>query len=181
MVVVSIGINTKNAFAQNDQWLNWEDPDKEFSLQYPSDWTVRPRENRFEEQDISFYIDGDFTTLTNLTTLGIDVYNTTSTDLKELMEQAVESASTNPNNILINTKLFEGPEYVKYTVSGKPAASVIWLHDNHDNPLSGQAVYLFIASIVGDKFVRINYNSYDKQFDKYLPEVEKVVQSIKVK
>ena len=71
--------------------------------------------------------------------------------------------------------------HVKYTVSEKPAGSAIWVYDDPDNPSKDRAVCQAILSIVGDKFVRIGYESPSEQFDKYLPEVERLIQSIYVK
>lgn len=181
VVYVALGVNTELVFAQNDKWLNWDDPDKQFTLQYPSDWTISPRENRFGEYDIGFYIGGDFAKLTNLTTLTIDVSNVSSSaDLKETMKATVEDAITNPNNALKKIRLFEGPEFTKYSISGKPAGSATWVYDA-DYPSDGRNAYQLIGSIVNDKLIQINYNSPTEYFDSYLPEIEKVIQSIKVK
>jgi hypothetical protein len=174
-VVISISlififlVNIPSAFAQKDQWLNWNDPDNQFTLQYPSNWTITPRDNRFEEEDVLFHIDG------NSTTLDINVYNTSDTDIRVPMERSVEAnkAESPP----FKPKLFEGIDYVKYTVSGKPAGSAVWINDV---PFLGKIVWQNIASIVGDKFVGILYTSPATEFDKYLPVVEKVIQSIKV-
>jgi hypothetical protein len=186
LVVVVVGIDTNNAFAQNATWLNWEDPDKQFSLQYPSDWPIRPRENRFEDQDVTLYAGGDLAAATNMTTLSINVINVPlstdpSRDLKETMKATVESTTNDLNNIATDMKLFEGPEFDKYAVSGKPAGSAIWVINNPKDLTIDRAVLQFIGSIVGDKFVGIYYNSPDKQFDNYLPQIQKVIQSIKVK
>jgi hypothetical protein len=171
-VSLSIGLLLINfAHGQEVQWLNWEDPDKQFSLQYPSNWTLIPRENRFDEQDVSFNIVGNSTMLT------INVYNTTSTDLVEIMDRAAET--NNLPESALKSKLFEGPDYVSYTVSGEPAGSIIWTNNNV--PFMGKLVWQNIASIVGDKFVGIIYASGAPDFDKYSPQVEKVIQSIKVK
>lgn len=66
-ISLTLGLVT---IAYGQEWSTWVDPDKQFNLQYPSNWTVTPRENRFEDQDVLFNIDENSTILT------INVYNT---------------------------------------------------------------------------------------------------------
>jgi predicted membrane channel-forming protein YqfA (hemolysin III family) len=40
---------------------------------------------------------------------------------------------------------------------------------------------LSVSSIVGDKFVAIMYSSSPEDFDKYLPIVNRIIQSVKIK
>ena len=63
------------AYGQENEWSEWVDPDNQFNLRYPSDplllkgWVAISREDRFEDQDVIFAIDG------NGSNLRINVYN----------------------------------------------------------------------------------------------------------
>lgn len=163
-----MGYFGNNVYGQTGSWLKWEDPDKQFSFQYPSYWTPIPRENRFEDQDVQFKIG-------NMTTLSINVYNTSDTDVHAILDRAIDANKM--NTALIKPKLFEGPDYYTYTVSGKPAGSVTWVSEI---PFLGQTVFQNIVSVVGDKFVGIEYISPANDFDNNLSTVEKIIQSIVV-
>ena len=39
---------------QSQQFLTWNDPQGDFSMEYPSDWTVKEKENRFDPIDVTF-------------------------------------------------------------------------------------------------------------------------------
>lgn len=175
MLLLIIATNTTYASAQEDQWSEWVDPDNQFSFLYPSEWTAIPRENRFEGYDVQFVIDR------NGSNLNIDVYNTTATatDLGAIMDRSVEVNGNKTAILSGSPRLFAGPDYTTYTVSGKPADTVMWVLDNPF--FSGDVVVQNIASIVEDKFVAINYFASTGNFDKYLPIVERVIQSIKIK
>jgi hypothetical protein len=37
---------------QSQEFLTWNEPQGGFSIEYPSDWTVKEKENRFDEIDV---------------------------------------------------------------------------------------------------------------------------------
>ena len=55
MLQVGNGAEPLNGLSQNTSQLTWElykDPENEFSMQYPSSWTLEPAENRFSDVDV---------------------------------------------------------------------------------------------------------------------------------
>jgi len=166
---VSIGTITEYAFGQ-EGWTTWVDPENQFTLQHPIPWYFNARADRFQDQDLYFYIDG------NLTRLSIDVRNTTSTDLGGAMERLIRNYQMIPGPI--QARLFAGPDYVSYTINGKPVGSTIWTYDTTD---VGRLVTQDFISIVNGKSVYISYTSPERVFDLYLPDVLKIIQSIKIK
>jgi hypothetical protein len=179
-IAIVVFITMQFTHGQGDGWSEWVDPDNHFNLQYPSDpqlskgWFAIPRENKSEDQDVIFAIDR------NGSNFRIDVYNTTSpaADLGTIMNRSAEGNTNNPKILSGTSKLFAGPDYTSFTVSGKRAGSVIWVSQD---PFNDKTVELHIVSIVGDKYVYIIYVSSPENFDKHLPIVKRVIQSIKIK
>jgi hypothetical protein len=57
-VLLSVGtLLTLPIYAQQPQsqeFLTWNQPQGDFSIEYPSDWTVEEKVNRFDETDVTF-------------------------------------------------------------------------------------------------------------------------------
>ncbi len=145
----------------------------EFSFQYPSNWDIKDRENRFTTIDaISDFatgwmtFEGDFDDDDNM-----DVTGLSDSQLLDGMKSNVE--------INRGGSVFESGTD-KYFVNNQTAPYVIGtFSEKNILGYSGEFALMVVAVKTNDGVVLVQYSAQQDNFDKSLPKVEKVIQSIK--
>jgi len=183
IIISSISYN--NIYAQDQskesiQWKTYTDPQSKFSIDYPSDWLVEPKQNRFDPVDVKF-IKKETVTLNdensveqNAAMFGI-TYGTnldmSNIDLKAFVEELSKRNQFTYNNY----REIEG-DIDKYKMDTNPCAGFIAAHTNG---LQEQGQLQLICFPDG-KLFSVLYMTDQKYFDKYLPIAEKMIDSINI-
>lgn len=145
--------------------------DNEFSFQYPSNWKLQERENRFSTTDAGLNYGDSVVQMRfeggNISDLG----SPTDDDLLTKLKSFVEKKD--------NGKVFESG-LDKNAINNRTAPYVIGTYQTQ--PLLGtplNMVGLATAVHVNDnELVVVQYVAEENDFDKYLPKVKQVIKSI---
>ena len=173
---------------QNASQLTWEqfkDPENEFSMQYPSSWTLEPAENSFSNVDVEIVNGYDATS-----GLVQVLYYFTSEDISSMMKQYDVDQSQLEEKIDIWFPQFvtglshefdmfnqtDGPQYEKYKIDGHKAGSIIFSAEMSGQPLAGWVT----ATLIGNKIFVFQYGADQNTFDTNLPMAEHMLYSIKI-
>jgi hypothetical protein len=150
-----------------DDWKNYTVEGK-FSFNYPSDWNVTGKENRFDPYDakvsngsvsVTFDLDEDDPGYSN----------------DDFILQSLETAS---NNSFDNLEIFEkGTD--KYIINNQTAPYIIATFDEDRPFLPRNAALMFVFVKFGDNWIEVYYTSEKNDFDKYLATAEKIMKSIR--
>jgi hypothetical protein len=152
----------------------FKDPQGKFYLQYPSDWTAKGKENRFSPADLMIIKPTPPGVIVTITP-----HNQSNPllDLKVAVDEIVELAEI--SNAFPQFSLFQAPEFTKYKINGQPTGSFIYTWQNADPELDMATSSLTTKTKLGNLF-SIDYSTTQDDFDKYLPNVEKIISSIKM-
>ena len=158
------------AFAEKE-WTTYEDPDGKFSLEYPKEWFVIPRQSLFDLYDIQIYDKNPI--LDDEITVAVSYKTDISTDGKEA-DQFVELFSqmqmkNDPSHRIVKNNVNT------YDIDGNEASGYIFEQKKLDDTLLGG---LFIVSFPNDNLFSINYVALQNIFEEHLPTVEKIIESI---
>jgi hypothetical protein len=167
---------------QSEAFSTWNDPQGDFSIEYPSDWTVKEKENRFDPTDVTF------TSPASVTNgfVAVDYEDTMIEEYDRLIEAGVDESMIwerifdgyiegfSPS--IANFREVEDRDFSKYTVNGETAASVVFAGEIIGQEIAG----LLVVSIVDDRIFNLSYGASQTEFDKVLPTVEHMISSIKV-
>lgn len=182
------GAETLNSLPQNTSQLTWElfkDPENEFSMQYPSSWTLEPAENTFSNVDVEIVNGYDATN-----GLVQVLYYFTSEDISSMMKQYDVDQRELEQKINIWFPQFvsglsgefdgfnqtEGAQYEKYMIDGHKAGSIIFSAEMSGQPLAGWVT----ATLIGNKIFVFQYGADQNTFDTNLPIAEHMLNSIKI-
>lgn len=188
MLQVGNGAEPLNGLSQNTSQLTWElykDPENEFSMQYPSSWTLEPAENRFSDVDVEIVNGYDATN-----GLVQVLYYFTSEDISGMMKQyGVDQAELEkkidiwfPQFVSGLSGEFDrfnqtgGAQYEKYTIDGHKAGSVVFSAEMSGQPLAGWVT----ATLIGNKIFVFQYGADQNTFATNLPIAEHMLNSIKI-
>ena len=163
------------------QWKTYTDPEGKFNINYPADWKIDEIEKTtFDKRDVGFIkketvdLSGGTSVEQNAAVFGIS-YNTDS-DMEDVdLEEFVQELSSRNQFNYDNYREIEGG-IDTYKISGNPAVGIIFANSNGFQE-QGQ---LNVISFPDDNLFNINYVADQKNFDKYLPIAEKMIQSIKI-
>ncbi len=170
---ILLSIQLFPSIAQELEFSVYEDPRSRFTVEYPSEWLVRPAETRFEEIDVAF------------TAQPSDLQNYTSVDIR-IQEDVGEGDPETVANYLIDNypsgvpdfNLQEGADCSKYTISDEQACSFIFSRTGQFLP-SEYAVMQVVSLIDGNSYV-IDYATSFENFDLALPIAEKMIGSFRL-
>jgi len=188
MLQVGNGAEPLNGLSQNTSQLTWElykDPENEFSMQYPSSWTLEPAENRFSDVDVEIVNGYDATN-----GLVQVLYYFTSEDISGMMKQyGVDQAELEkkidiwfPQFVSGLSGEFDrfnqtgGAQYEKYTIDGHKAGSVVFSAEMSGQPLAGWVT----ATLIGNKIFVFQDGADQNTFATNLPIAEHMLNSIKI-
>jgi hypothetical protein len=172
----NINNSTKNETGATDSaatdWLTFSN-DK-FVLKYPDDWNVEKKLSKFHVLDFKLiknnpfsFIGISFSSLTNPEEF------TNKIILDEAEKFGMDASSSG----------FEVYEVIdkdlnKYTIDGNPSSFHIVKYKYEDNGLEGKIMEIF--SLIDKRLFTLTYQATVENFDKDLPVVEKIIDSIKI-
>jgi hypothetical protein len=174
LTILSIGIILSISYANGQknetntiEWKTYTDPEGKFTVKYPYDWNIEPRENRFDTKDVEFsIIDGG-----NSVHLGIVTTETPEgLDIEDGEETISQRTATRDN-----FRSIEPWECEKYVISNEKACSLVFTTGLSPFDFAEMDVY----TIDGTTSYTIVYKTMPDLFDKYLPTAEQIIQSIK--
>lgn len=171
-----------NIYAQIAEWKTYTDPDKGFTIDYPSDWKVQPNENRFETGDVDF-IKKETTILSDGTLIEENTVIVGIIFGRDLGMDAIDpkdfaNALSDRNKFTFNKYREIEKNIDRYTIDGKPLYGFIAAHYDSTG-LSEQAQLQLVSFPEGNLFGFL-YMTGVEEFEKYLPIVEKMVESINI-
>jgi hypothetical protein len=165
-------IETGTTDAAATDWLTFSN-DK-ISLKYSPDWNVEKKLSKFHVLDFKLiknnpfsFIGISFSSLTNPEEF------TNKIILDEAEKFGVSASSS-------GFKVYEvlDKDLNKYTIDGNPSSFHIVKYKYEDNDLEGKIMEIF--SLIDKRLFTLTYQSTVENFDKDLPVVEKIIDSIKI-
>ena len=153
-------------------WLTFSN-DK-FVLKYPPHWNVEKKLSKFHVLDFKLikknpfsFIGISFSSLTNPEEF------TNKIILDEAEKFGMDASSSGYADYEVLDK-----DLNKYTIDGNPSAYHIVKYIYEDNGLEGKIMEIF--SLIDKRLFTLTYQSTVENFDKDLPAVEKIIDSIKI-
>ncbi len=173
----NINSTSKNETGTTDvaatDWLTFSN-DK-FLLKYPNDWNVEKKLSKFHVLDFKLiknnpfsFIGISFSSLTNPEEF------TNKIILDEAEKFGMDASSSGYEVYEVLDK-----DLNKYTIDGNPSSFHIVKYIYEDNGLEGKIMEIF--SLIDKSLFTLSYQSTVENFDKDLPVVEKIIDSIKIK
>lgn len=173
ILTITIIISISYTYGQNNetnsiQMKTYTHPDNKFSVDYPSKWKLEPRENIFDTKDVEFST--------------IDKENGNSVHLAIITTEISKGINVEEGGGIIpqltatreNFKSIEPWECEKYVISNEKACSIVYTTGFHPFQFAEMNVY----TIDNTTSYIIVYRTTPDLFDKYLPTVELITQSI---
>jgi PsbP-like protein len=168
---------------QSQEFLTWNEPQGDFSVEYPSDWTVKEKENQYDNaSDVTFT--SPHSAINGY--VGIDYEDTTveefealiesGFDESEILERAFDAFIKRFRPSIDNFREVENKDFSKYTINGEPAASIVFAGEIYGQGIGG----LLVVSFVNDRIFNLGFGASQGEFDKILPTVEHMISSIQV-
>jgi hypothetical protein len=165
-------IETGTTDAAATDWLTFSN-DK-ISLKYPPDWNVEKKLSKFHVLDFKLiknnpfsFIGISFSSLTNPE----EFTNKIILDEAEKFGMSASSSGFKVYEVL-------DKDLNKYTIDGNPSSFHIVKYKYEDNDLEGKIMEIF--SLIDKRLFTLTYQSTVENFDKDLPVVEKIIDSIKI-
>lgn len=151
------------------QWLTYTDPEGRFSIQYPSFIKIVPKQNRFDTNDLSFSNE-------NSSIIGYLVYELSSNDSNRL--ESLRKLVDAYNEILHNANALKQYRIIESNdtqINGNYAISqIVHTIDYEDTEKGTWEVFSYIYN----KFFKFDYIAAPADFDKGLPTVQIMFNSI---
>ena len=172
----NINSSSKNETGTTDvaatDWLTFSN-DK-FVLKYPHDWNVEKKLSKFHVLDFKLiknnpfsFIGISFSSLTNPEEF------TNKIILDEAEKFGMDASSSGYAVYEVLDK-----DLNKYTIDGNPSSYHIVKYIYEDNGIEGKIMEIF--SLIDKSLFTLTYQSTVENFDKDLPVVEKIIDSIKI-
>lgn len=159
--------------------------DKDFSLQYPSSWTLEPKTNRFESIDLKMsspdgvsggiIIVGYYLVDPALSS-SLKQIHAKQKDIEKYLVFIFPRVLSGFANNFDNFNAVEEPDYVKYQIDGHRTGSAVFGYTLNDQNLAG----LLVWTLIGGNQFWLQYTASQDTFDQNLPIAEKVLSSIKI-
>ncbi|MGA8844000.1 MAG: PsbP-related protein [Nitrososphaeraceae archaeon] len=159
--------------------------DKDFSLQYPSGWTLEPKTNRFEKTDLKMIspegVTGGVIMIENsiLNTSISNVlkeYDMKQKDVEKNLDLLFPRVLSGFASVLEDFNQGEEPNYGKYLIDGHKTGSAEFGVKVSEQDLAG----LLVWTMIGNNQFWLVFVASPESFDDNLPLVEKVLDSIKI-
>ena len=170
----SSGINSsKIETATTGDWLTYSN--NKFELKYPPhEWNVEKKLSKFHVLDFKLIKNNPFSFI------GISFSSLEDSDklTNEIILDEAESFGKSTSSS--GYKVYEVLEKKlnKYTIDTNPSSFHIVKYKYKDKELEGKLMEIF--SIINKKLFTLTYQSTIENFDKDLPKVEKIIDSIKI-
>jgi len=152
-------------------WLTFSN--KKFELKHPPNWEVEKKLSKFHVLDFKLIKDEPFSFI------GISFSSLANSD-KFTNEQILEESENFGKSVSSGYKVYEVLEknLNKYTIDTNPSSFHIVKYKYKENDLEGKIMEIF--SIIDENLFTLTYQSTVENFDKDLPIVERIIDSIKI-
>ena len=153
-------------------WLTFSN--KKFELKHPPDWKVEKKLSKFHVLDFKLIKDEPFSFI------GISFSSLANSDQFTNEQILDESEKFGKSSSSSGYKVYEVLEknLHKYTIDTNPSSFHIVKYKYKENNLEGKIMEIF--SIIGGNLFTLTYQSTVENFDKDLPLVERIIDSIKI-
>jgi hypothetical protein len=153
-------------------WLTFSN-DK-FVLKYPHDWNVEKKLSKFHVLDFKLIKNNPFSFIgISFSSLSNPEEFTNKIVLDEAEKFGMDASSSGYEVYEVLDK-----DLNKYTIDGNPSSFHIVKYKYEDNGLEGKIMEIF--SLIDKRLFTLTYQSTVENFDKDLPVVEKIIDSIKI-
>lgn len=154
-------------------WLTFSN--KKFELKHPPNWEVEKKLSKFHVLDFKLIKDDPFSFI------GISFSSLANSDQltnEQILEQSEKFGKSSSSSS--GYKVYEVLEknLNKYTIDANPSSFHIVKYKYKENDLEGKIMEIF--SIIDGNLFTLTYQSTLENFDKDLPIVERIIDSIKI-
>ena len=164
--------NINNSKIETADWLTFSN--KKFELKHPPNWEVEKKLSKFHVLDFKLIKDEPFSFIgISFSSLG-NSDKFTNEQILEQSENFGKSASSSGYKVYEVLK----KNLHKYTIDANPSSFHIVKYKYKENNLEGKIMEIF--SIIDENLFTLTYQSTVKNFDKDLPIVERIIDSIKI-
>ncbi len=172
----NINSTSKNETGTTDvaatDWLTFSN-DK-FVLKYPNDWNVEKKLSKFHVLDFKLIKNNPFSFIgISFSSLSNPEEFTNKIVLDEAEKFGMDASTSGYEVYEVLDK-----DLNKYTIDGNPSSFHIVKYIYEDNGLEGKIMEIF--SLIDKSLFTLTYESTVENFDKDLPVVEKIIDSIKI-
>jgi hypothetical protein len=156
------------AFAQ-EQFLTYEDIATGISIQFPSNWEKSVNLDNF----VTFRAPPETDTRVYPAALGLKIQDLSSQNvsLQEVTKVQMSDLKAASQDLKVS-------ESTSTTLAGKPAHKVVFSATDN-NQVERKAMQLW--TVIDDKAILITYKAQPDKYSNYLPTVEKMITSLRVK
>jgi hypothetical protein len=165
MVSVLPTAGQHSVFAQATNMTKWSDPHGNFSVSYPTNWTVTPASNRFESPLVKS--NSGVGPAAN-----VDIIKGSVTDPEAIARQIA-------NYVGIQYTLFQNVECAKYKIDGQKACSLVLTKQADPNLGTSGDVVMQVFSYVNGRMYVMTFGAPPDTFDSVLPTFEAMIASFK--
>lgn len=165
-----INATTNRQLNKTSQTYTYDNATLGISFQYPSNWDLIEKQNRFSWIDAKLEFGNSWITF--------DVQEDPLTDINDdnALLDSIEAGVRSNYDATVFEKAMD-----KYFINNQTAPYVIGTFTKPDlfgNSYDFVTMYI-IVKLTGDKILLVQYAANQDDFDKFLPKVEKVLESIK--
>ena len=164
---------TTAAAAAADDWLTYSN--NKFELKYPPDWDVEKKLSKFHVLDFKLIKHTPFSFI------GISFSSLPDSEKftnEIILDEAEKFGGMPPSSSGYEFYQVLEKEPNKYTIDANPSSFHIVKYKYEDNDLEGKLLEIF--SLIDKRLFTLTYQSTIENFDKELPVVEKIIDSIKI-
>ncbi len=164
---------TTVAAAAADDWLTYSN--NKFELKYPPDWDVEKKLSKFHVLDFKLIKHTPFSFI------GISFSSLPDSEKftnEIILDEAEKFGGMPPSSSGYEFYQVLEKEPNKYTIDANPSSFHIVKYKYEDNDLEGKLLEIF--SLIDKRLFTLTYQSTIENFDKDLPVVEKIIDSIKI-
>jgi hypothetical protein len=167
IVIVFISNGYSKSSTTSAEWKTYTDINDKFTIDYPTDWNIEPRENRFDTKDVIFSLPDEG----NSVNLGIV---TTETPTKLDIEEYGKDIITERTSTRDNFRLIDSWECEKYSINNATTCSLVFTTGTSPFESAEMDVY----TVHNTTTYTIVYRTIPDLFDKHLPTVDQMIKSI---
>jgi hypothetical protein len=164
---------TTAAAVAADDWLSYSN--NKFELRYPPDWDVEKKLSKFHVLDFKLIKHTPFSFI------GISFSSLPDSEKftnEIILDEAEKFGGMPPSSSGYEFYQVLEKESNKYTIDANPSSFHIVKYKYEDNDLEGKLLEIF--SLIDKRLFTLTYQSTIENFDKDLPVVEKIIDSIKI-